>query len=134
MKCTRCQHENRLGAKFCEECATLLARACVNCGTQLSPIHEWNLTLWRRAGPSLRDRDAPLVAHGHLGLGLLHSRTDKRQEAREHLTIATTMYREMDMGFWQKAETAMASWREGHPHGTGALAEEFAGCRARSAA
>jgi hypothetical protein len=52
---------------------------------------------------------------------MLHSRTDKRQQARGHLTIATTMYREMDMGFWpQKAETAMASWREGHPHGAGA--------------
>jgi len=51
----------------------------------------------------------PLVAHCHLGLGTLYSRTDKRKHAREHLTIATTMYREMDMGFWpQKAETAMA--------------------------
>ncbi len=37
MKCARCQHENRPGAKFCEECATPLARACANCGAQLSP-------------------------------------------------------------------------------------------------
>jgi hypothetical protein len=30
----------------------------------------------------------------------------KRHEALEHLTTATTMYREMDMGFWlEKAET-----------------------------
>src|SRR5262245_31170550 len=36
MKCPRCQHENRTGAKFCEECATPLARACSNCGSQLS--------------------------------------------------------------------------------------------------
>jgi class 3 adenylate cyclase len=36
MKCPRCQHENRPGAKFCEECAAPLARACVNCGVQLS--------------------------------------------------------------------------------------------------
>jgi len=36
MKCARCQHENRPGAKFCEECAAPLARACVNCGAQLS--------------------------------------------------------------------------------------------------
>jgi Double zinc ribbon len=36
MKCARCQHENRLGAKFCEECAAPLARACANCGAQLS--------------------------------------------------------------------------------------------------
>jgi class 3 adenylate cyclase/tetratricopeptide (TPR) repeat protein len=37
MKCSKCQHENRPGAKFCEECATPLARACANCGAQLSP-------------------------------------------------------------------------------------------------
>src|SRR4029453_18405319 len=36
MKCPRCQHENRSGAKFCEECATPLARICSNCGSQLS--------------------------------------------------------------------------------------------------
>jgi class 3 adenylate cyclase len=36
MKCPRCQHENRPGAKFCEECAAPLARACTNCGAQLS--------------------------------------------------------------------------------------------------
>ncbi len=42
----------------------------------------------------------PLVAHCHLGLGKLHRRTGKRQEAQEHLTTATTMYREMDMRFW----------------------------------
>ena len=37
MKCPRCQHENPPQAKFCEECATPLARTCANCGTPLSP-------------------------------------------------------------------------------------------------
>ena len=36
MKCPKCQFENREGAKFCEECAAPLARACANCGAQLS--------------------------------------------------------------------------------------------------
>src|SRR5262245_29955553 len=36
MKCPRCQHQNRSGAKFCEECATPLARTCSNCGSRLS--------------------------------------------------------------------------------------------------
>ena len=31
MNCPRCQHANRSGAKFCEECATPLARTCSNC-------------------------------------------------------------------------------------------------------
>ena len=51
----------------------------------------------------------PLVAHCHLGLGKLYRRTDKREEAQEHLTTAATMYREMDMRFWlaqAEAETA----------------------------
>ena len=42
----------------------------------------------------------PLVAHCHLGLGKLYRRTGKREHARENLATATTMYREMDMGFW----------------------------------
>jgi class 3 adenylate cyclase/tetratricopeptide (TPR) repeat protein len=47
----------------------------------------------------------PLVAHCHLGLAKLYRRTGKRQEAREHLTTATTMYREMGMTYWlEKAE------------------------------
>ena len=50
----------------------------------------------------------PLVAHCHLGLGTLYSHTTKRQEARQHLTAATTMYREMDMRFWlEKAEAEL---------------------------
>jgi class 3 adenylate cyclase/tetratricopeptide (TPR) repeat protein len=50
----------------------------------------------------------PLVAHCHLGLDKLYRRTGKRQQAQEHLTIATTMYREMDMRFWlEQAEAEM---------------------------
>jgi len=47
----------------------------------------------------------PLVAQCHLGLGELYRRTGTRERAQEHLTAATTMYREMDMGFWlERAE------------------------------
>ncbi|HSF02470.1 MAG TPA: tetratricopeptide repeat protein, partial [Solirubrobacterales bacterium] len=52
----------------------------------------------------------PLVAHCHLGLGKLYRRTDKREQAREHLTTATTMYREMGMTYW--LEQAEAEVRE----------------------
>jgi len=48
----------------------------------------------------------PLVAHCHLGLGKLYRRTGKREQALEHLTTATTMYREMDMRFWQEQAAA----------------------------
>jgi len=50
----------------------------------------------------------PLVAHCHLGLGKLYRRTGQREQAHEHFTIATTMYREMDMTYWlEKAEAEM---------------------------
>jgi tetratricopeptide (TPR) repeat protein len=50
----------------------------------------------------------PLIAHCHLGLGKLYRGTGKVDQAREHLTTATTMYREMDMRFWlEKAEAEM---------------------------
>jgi class 3 adenylate cyclase/tetratricopeptide (TPR) repeat protein len=48
----------------------------------------------------------PLVAHCHLGLGKLYRRTGKRQEAQQHLTTATTMYRDMDMRFWREQAEA----------------------------
>jgi class 3 adenylate cyclase len=52
----------------------------------------------------------PLVAHCHLGLGQLLSRAGDRVKAREHLTTAATMYREMEMESWlarAEAEGAM---------------------------
>ena len=42
----------------------------------------------------------PLIAHCHLGLGKLCRRVGKSEQAREHLRIATSMYREMDMRFY----------------------------------
>jgi class 3 adenylate cyclase/tetratricopeptide (TPR) repeat protein len=44
----------------------------------------------------------PLVAHCHLGLGKLYHLTGKREQAQEHLSIATAMYREMGMTYWLK--------------------------------
>jgi tetratricopeptide (TPR) repeat protein len=50
----------------------------------------------------------PLVAHCHLGLGQLYRRTGDQGKAQEHLTTATTMYREMDMRFWlEQAEAEL---------------------------
>jgi tetratricopeptide (TPR) repeat protein len=50
----------------------------------------------------------PLVARCHLGLGQLFRRTGKRQQAEEHLSTASAMFREMDMTFWlTQAEAEM---------------------------
>ena len=54
----------------------------------------------------------PLIAHCHLGIGQLHWRTGRRQEAYERLGTAMTMYREMDMRYWlQKAEAEASRLR-----------------------
>jgi class 3 adenylate cyclase len=37
VRCSVCRHENRDGAKFCEECAASLGRVCARCGSQLRP-------------------------------------------------------------------------------------------------
>jgi hypothetical protein len=51
----------------------------------------------------------PLVAHCHLGLGKLYRRTGKGEQAQEHLTTATTMYREMGMTYWLEQAEAEAT-------------------------
>jgi tetratricopeptide (TPR) repeat protein len=51
----------------------------------------------------------PRIAHCHLGLGKLYWRTSKREQAQEHLTTATAMYREMGMTYWlEQAEAERA--------------------------
>jgi hypothetical protein len=54
----------------------------------------------------------PLIAHCHLGLGKLDRRAGQREQAQEHFTTATTMYRDMDMRFWlEQADAALAELR-----------------------
>jgi class 3 adenylate cyclase/DNA-binding winged helix-turn-helix (wHTH) protein/tetratricopeptide (TPR) repeat protein len=38
LRCSKCGHDNGIGAKFCEECATQLVHTCTSCGTQFSPM------------------------------------------------------------------------------------------------
>jgi class 3 adenylate cyclase/tetratricopeptide (TPR) repeat protein len=50
----------------------------------------------------------PLIAHCHVGLGKLYRRTGNLQRAEEHLSTATTMMREMQMGLWlERAEAEL---------------------------
>jgi tetratricopeptide (TPR) repeat protein len=50
----------------------------------------------------------PLVAHCHLGLGMVYRRSGALLQAEKHLTTATALFREMDMGFWrEKAEAEL---------------------------
>jgi tetratricopeptide (TPR) repeat protein len=50
----------------------------------------------------------PLVANCHLGLGTLHSRTGKVDQAHTDLAAAMALYRAMEMTFWlPQAEAAL---------------------------
>jgi tetratricopeptide (TPR) repeat protein len=50
----------------------------------------------------------PLVAHCHLDLGKLFRKAGRPERAREHLVMAVTLYREMDMRVWQdQADTEL---------------------------
>jgi transcriptional regulator with AAA-type ATPase domain/tetratricopeptide (TPR) repeat protein len=50
----------------------------------------------------------PLQAHCHLGLGTLYAKIGRREPARAELSIATALYRSMDMTFWlPQAEAAL---------------------------
>lgn len=47
----------------------------------------------------------PEVAHAHVGLGRLHRRAGDPRRAREHLQLAVSLLRVMDMPLWlEKAE------------------------------
>jgi len=42
----------------------------------------------------------PLVAHCHFGLGKLYCRADNREQARQQLSTAAALFREMGMTYW----------------------------------
>jgi tetratricopeptide (TPR) repeat protein len=91
-------------ARQVKACA-LEARALFELGIVLthadSPDVQQGETTYREALALAEPRGMrPLIAHCHHGLGTLYRRTGTRQQAEEHLTIARTMYREMDMTYW----------------------------------
>jgi tetratricopeptide (TPR) repeat protein len=52
----------------------------------------------------------PLIAHCHAGFGQLHRKTNERAHAKEELTLACEMYRDMDMTHYlRKAEDDLSA-------------------------
>jgi predicted ATPase/class 3 adenylate cyclase len=56
----------------------------------------------------------PLVAHCHLGLGLLYAKIGRREDARGALSAAIALYRAMEMTFWLPQAEATLAEVEGH--------------------
>ena len=92
MKCSKCGHENRAGAKFCEECAAPLATACTNCGSQVSTTAKFCPECAHPIGTA---RDPPAGARfispesytpKHLAERILTSKSALEGE-RKHVTV-----------------------------------------------
>src|SRR5713101_1762780 len=92
MKCPRCQHDNEAGAKFCEECAAPLARACAGCGRQLSPTAKFCPECAHPTGlsaappPAQRFGSPESYTPKHLAERILTSRTALEGE-RKQVTV-----------------------------------------------
>jgi class 3 adenylate cyclase len=94
MSGSRCGHANPARAKFCLECGTALALACVSCGSELPPAAKFCGECGTRAGGA-----APAAAHAapveraprdytpkHLAERILHSRAAIEGE-RKQVTV-----------------------------------------------
>jgi tetratricopeptide (TPR) repeat protein len=104
---TRARQQGERGHEA--EALRLLGEVAVGTG----PAESGNADLHLRAALARADELGmrPLVAHCHLSLGKLYRRTGKREQAQEHLTTATTIYRDMGMTYWlEKAEAEMAEF------------------------
>jgi tetratricopeptide (TPR) repeat protein len=71
--------------------------------TQAEAYYHQALTLAEELGMR------PLQAHCHLGLGTLHARIGRPEQARPALSAAIVLYRAMEMAFWlPQVESALA--------------------------
>jgi class 3 adenylate cyclase/tetratricopeptide (TPR) repeat protein len=92
MRCPRCQHANEASAKFCEECAASLVRACAKCGRSLSPTAKFCPECAHPTGssatpPPARRFDSPDVyTPRHLAEKILTSRSALEGE-RKQVTV-----------------------------------------------
>ena len=84
--------EGQAGAEEAVEIAALIARTASS---------------WRVSALELRM--APLLTHGHLGLGSLYARNGRPQEARAEPSAAIALFSAMGMTFWlHHAKAALA--------------------------
>src|SRR6516165_3121703 len=104
MKCPKCRHENEEGAKFCEECAAPLRRACAKCGRPLSPTAKFcpgcahpaapsPETLGRTAGLSSPNSYTPK----HLAEKILTSKAALEGERKQVTVLFADLRRSMEL-------------------------------------
>ena len=87
MQCSRCQHDNPPGAKFCGECAAPLAATCPSCGAANPPGNKF----CGQCATPLRAPSAPAAAPDsytprHLAARILNSKAALEGE-RKQVTV-----------------------------------------------
>ena len=97
----------RLGARPAEAHALCLAGDVASAGGADDAEGYYRESLTLAGELALR----PRIAHCHLGLATLSQRTGNREGLEEHVTAATTMYREMKMSRWLERATDIAALR-----------------------
>jgi class 3 adenylate cyclase/tetratricopeptide (TPR) repeat protein len=109
MKCPKCQHENALEAKFCEECAAALARACVNCGSPVSYTAKFCTQCGRPVQPiadNTRFASPRSYTPQHLIDKILTSKADLEGERKEVTVLFADIKGSMELLADRDAETA----------------------------
>jgi hypothetical protein len=89
MKCPECQHENSPEAKFCEQCAAVLGRACAQCGAQASSTAKFCAQCGHPLKPvaeALRFASPKNYTPQHLADKILTARTEVEGE-RKQITV-----------------------------------------------
>jgi Double zinc ribbon len=96
VKCPRCQTENPQQAKFCLECAALLARTCANCRNHLPPsakfCPECAYPVAQPAAPESRFASPEAYTPKHLAEKILTSKAALEGE-RKQVTVLFADFR-----------------------------------------
>jgi len=109
MKCPKCQHENTLEAKFCEECAAPLARTCANCGSELSVTAKFCSQCGHRlpaVADTTRFASPKSYTPQHLADKILTSRTALEGERKQVTVLFADIKGSMELLADRDAETA----------------------------
>ncbi len=89
MQCPRCDHANEASAKFCEECAAPLVRACAQCGRPLSPTAKFctecahPVVIATPASPAQRFASPESYTPKHLAQKILTSKSALEGERKQ---------------------------------------------------
>src|SRR5437867_9558409 len=100
MKCSRCQHENPAGVKFCGECGARLETACLSCGASNPPGNKFcgqcGASLVQ-AAPSSKFSSPQTYTPKHLAEKILTSKNALEGERKQVTVLFADMKGSMEL-------------------------------------